>query len=270
MTNRSPAARPSGSRRRSCDHRRGAGVERLVREHGHVRRRAGRADVQVDLGVVLQRAGEMGQERQPRLDHRHGGKRGALAQDHSARKAGGFDAGEVDRHALAGPPDGGILAVDLQFPHAGLAAGGQHAQVVAHGGLAAQRNARGHRAEAVDRVDVLHPHAEKARARSGQAATAAFSRVSRLSYPSPVMLDTPQMGASARNVPASRLRMSSATSSRMSGATRLILVMATMPPRAPISVRMSRCSRVWGMTLSSAATTKITTSMPWRRPPCCG
>ncbi len=52
------------------------------------------------------------------------------------------------------------------------------------------------------------------------------------------------------------------TKSRRAASTRSIFVNATSPCRNPISVRMCRCSCVCGMMPSSAATTKITTSMP--------
>ena len=43
---------------------------------------------------------------------------------------------------------------------------------------------------------------------------------------------------------------------------RSILLMTTRPRSSPSKVMMSRCSRVCGMTESSAATTKATRSMP--------
>ena len=69
-------------------------------------------------------------------------------------------------------------------------------------------------------------------------------------------------GAPSRKVPSSTRDRSSATSSSHSASTRSILVRATSPFCTPSSWQMSRCSRVWGMTPSSAATTSITRSRP--------
>ena len=92
--------------------------------------------------------------------------------------------------------------------------------------------------------------------------TAWFSAVKKPSNPAPVMLEIGQTGASSRNVPRRNPLTSSTTIWRNSSSTRSILVSATSPWLTPISVRMSRCSRVWGMMPSSAAITKITTSIP--------
>ena len=70
------------------------------------------------------------------------------------------------------------------------------------------------------------------------------------------------MGAWCRKVGTITWRRSSCTSASHSRSTRSTLVSATQPRCTPSSWQMSRCSRVWGMTPSSAATTSITMSMP--------
>ena len=82
------------------------------------------------------------------------------------------------------------------------------------------------------------------------------------STPSPVRLEQGTMGASANGVVASRARTSSVTSSTQSGSHRSILVSATTQVGTPSVCRTARCSRVWGMTPSSAAMTSRATSMP--------
>jgi hypothetical protein len=47
-----------------------------------------------------------------------------------------------------------------------------------------------------------------------------------------------------------------------SGSTMSVLVSATTPVEMPSREQISRCSRVWGMTPSSAAMTSTTKSMP--------
>ncbi len=70
------------------------------------------------------------------------------------------------------------------------------------------------------------------------------------------------MGDCSKNVPCRKRATLARMPSRSAGATRSILVKATMPCPIPSKVRMSRCSRVCGMTPSSAATTRITPSIP--------
>ena len=69
-------------------------------------------------------------------------------------------------------------------------------------------------------------------------------------------------GAPASTVGASSAAMSARTCARRSGAARSLLVSATLPWRTPSSSTMSRCSRVCGITPSSAATTSRAWSMP--------
>ncbi len=82
--------------------------------------------------------------------------------------------------------------------------------------------------------------------------------------PSPVTLETGTMGAPAKLVRSSASVSSSVATSRSSGSTRSILVRATTPAGMPSSAQIARCSRVCGITPSSAATTRIMRSMPPR------
>jgi len=82
------------------------------------------------------------------------------------------------------------------------------------------------------------------------------------SSPAPVTAEQGTMGAPRRKVGSMVCRRSSSTSSSQSGSTRSTLVSATQPRWTPSSWQMSRCSRVCGITPSSAATTSITRSIP--------
>ncbi len=95
---------------------------------------------------------------------------------------------------------------------------------------------------------------------SARALAASWARSA--SRPAPVRADTGTIGASARNEPASCARTSAVTSSSQSSSTRSRLVSTTSPPWTPSSWQMSRCSRVCGMTPSSAAITRQTRSTP--------
>ena len=79
---------------------------------------------------------------------------------------------------------------------------------------------------------------------------------------SPVIAETTTTGASPRALPARNSFTSSLTSSTISSSTRSFLVMTTIPLLMPSISHMSICSRVWGITPSSAATTKSTMSIP--------
>ena len=80
--------------------------------------------------------------------------------------------------------------------------------------------------------------------------------------PCPVFTDTGTIGQPARNVGSSSARTSSCTSSSQSGSARSVLVSATSPDLIRSSEQMARCSRVWGITPSSAAMTIRARSMP--------
>ncbi len=82
------------------------------------------------------------------------------------------------------------------------------------------------------------------------------------SRPAPVWADTGMTGAPSRKVPSRKPPTSSATISSQSGSTMSALVSATRPCLTPSRVQISRCSRVWGMTPSSAAMTSSTKSTP--------
>ena len=70
------------------------------------------------------------------------------------------------------------------------------------------------------------------------------------------------MAASSSTVSWRASTVSISASSRRSPSTRSALVRATSPLRTWSRSRMARCSRVWGMTPSSAATTSRAMSMP--------
>ena len=80
--------------------------------------------------------------------------------------------------------------------------------------------------------------------------------------PAPVTAEKRTMGAPSRKVPLRASRTSSSTSSSQSSSTRSTLVRTTRPCLTWSSWQISRCSRVWGMTPSSAAMTRATRSMP--------
>ena len=80
--------------------------------------------------------------------------------------------------------------------------------------------------------------------------------------PSPVTAETHATGAPSRKVPRTWSATSSRATSSHSPSTRSHLVSTTIPRRTPRSPRMSRCSCVWGMKPSSAATTSRTRSIP--------
>src|SRR5262245_24116176 len=89
------------------------------------------------------------------------------------------------------------------------------------------------------------------------------SRASRKGgHPSPVVEEIGKRGAFSRKVPATRARTSSRTRGRRSRSARSTFVTTTIPRRRPRSSMISRCSRVCGMTPSSAATTRRTASSP--------
>ena len=80
------------------------------------------------------------------------------------------------------------------------------------------------------------------------------------STPSPVSADTFKIGASSINDPWRSSPISSSTNSNQSLSARSILLMATIPKGISSKLRISKCSRVWGITPSSAATTSRATS----------
>ena len=92
---------------------------------------------------------------------------------------------------------------------------------------------------------------------------AAAARAARsVSIPSPESADTGSRSIPARPVVPSSSRTLSVTSSTRCGVTRSILVIAAMPRRTDSNSTILRCSIVWGMTPSSAATASRTKSMP--------
>ncbi len=79
--------------------------------------------------------------------------------------------------------------------------------------------------------------------------------------PWPVADETGRIGAPSKKVPFKNSLISSWTRSNQSSSTRSILVRTTSPFFIPRRVQISRCSRVWGMTPSSAAIIRATRSM---------
>ena len=82
------------------------------------------------------------------------------------------------------------------------------------------------------------------------------------SMPSPVRAETGAIVEPARAVWANSSSISSSTRAIHSSSTRSVLVSATRPRSMSSRSRMSRCSRVWGMTPSSAAMTSRARLMP--------
>ena len=80
--------------------------------------------------------------------------------------------------------------------------------------------------------------------------------------PVPVFALTATIGAAARNVPVKNSANSSLTRSSNSGSTRSALFNAMTPERSPNKRQISKCSRVCGISDSSAAITNITMSIP--------
>ena len=97
----------------------------------------------------------------------------------------------------------------------------------------------------------------------GGTCSASSARVARSSsLPARVTEEKRRMGASSRKVPFRASRTSSSTSSSQSSSTMSVLVRTTRPCLTWSNWQISRCSRVWGMTPSSAAMTRATRSMP--------
>ena len=81
--------------------------------------------------------------------------------------------------------------------------------------------------------------------------------------PAPVTAETGITFEPSSEVPLIVALTSSVTSASQSSSTRSVFVRATRPRRTSSRSMMSRCSRVCGMTPSSAATTRTTASSPW-------
>ena len=95
--------------------------------------------------------------------------------------------------------------------------------------------------------------------------------------PSPVADETARTVAAGHGDTARSSSASSFASSSRSGDTRSILVSTTTARGMPSSEQISRCSMVWGLTPSSAATTRSMMRMPpsparalWRKRSCPG
>ena len=106
----------------------------------------------------------------------------------------------------------------------------------------------------------------RGRPRSGRESVSCNSRFRvRKSSGKPAFVrdETRRMGASCKVVFCRAVRISASTrSSQLGSFTKSILVNATIPLLICRRSRMARCSRVWGITPSSAAMTRSTASMP--------
>ena len=98
--------------------------------------------------------------------------------------------------------------------------------------------------------------------RPRKAAAASKSAAFSSATPAPVAVETRRIGASARPVSASAIRASRSASANRFSSMRSILVRATRPRSIPSRSRIARCSFVWGITPSSAATTMRAKSIP--------
>ena len=102
----------------------------------------------------------------------------------------------------------------------------------------------------------------RARQASQQAATCSSSAASRSSIPAPVLDDTGTIDASANTVSERKSSTSSSASSIISLSARSHIVSATTMCVTPNSSSTCTCSRVCGITPSTADTTNTATSMP--------
>ena len=129
--------------------------------------------------------------------------------------------------------------------------------------LAVEQRAGHHGAESGDGED---PVDRQARAAGGGRARSCWSRRSsmaaRSSRPARVTAETGTIGAPASTVPAHGLLDLGLTSSSHSSSTRSTLVTHDDAARIASRSRMARCSRVCGITPSSAATTSSAMSIP--------
>ncbi len=91
---------------------------------------------------------------------------------------------------------------------------------------------------------------------------ASIKALRRASRPAPLWEETGTMGAPAKCVEARSSLISSLESSIISSSARSVLVSATTAVSMPSRSQIATCSRVWGITLSSAATTRSRTSIP--------
>src|SRR5262249_18438515 len=155
-------------------------------------------------------------------------------------------AGEVDGDPLS--RDGGVdaLAMDLYAPHPDRAPGGQQGEHVPGVDLPAPERPGEHRARAVDGEHAIRVQDRRARrGRHGCRATARASAPTTSVMPLPVRAEhmtTSAPGSSSRAAAAAAV-----------GSAASLLVIATTPARTPSASSTAACSRVWGMTPSSAA-----------------
>jgi len=98
--------------------------------------------------------------------------------------------------------------------------------------------------------------------RGRRADSVAGIRARSWSSPAPVRTDTATGGVKLTDEAESQASTSPRTMASHSGSTRSALVMTGMPAPSRSCSTMARCSRVWGMIPSSAATTRSTRSSP--------
>ena len=205
----------------------------------------------------------------PRSPARAGGRRcgrsgacSAGASDHVAaaeRVLADAVAGEVEGAAVAGAAALGDLRFWACRPRTRTGeAGGAGDEVVAGGDAAGEHGAGDDGAGARQREAAVDGEAERRAGRLARCARRARGLEAGAqggSTPAPVAEETATISAPSRPVPISALAISLRAAARRSGSTRSALVSATRPRVRPSRSRIARCSRVCGITPSSAATT---------------
>ena len=184
----------------------------------------------------------------------------AGASDHVAaaeRVLADAVAGEVEGAAVARAAALRDAVLGVQAADADREAGGAGDEVVAEGDAAGEHGAGDDGAGARQREAAVDGEAEGRAGRLARCARRRRPRGGRAGRPTPapVAEETATISAPSRPVPISALAISLRAAARRSGSTRSALVRATRPRVRPSRSRIARCSRVCGMTPSSAATT---------------
>ena len=191
------------------------------------------------------------------VDHRRGLQRPGPRQHLAAGEA--LDgAGEVHRRAGAGHRALDRRAVHLQAAHPRAPSGGERHDLLAHRELARHESTGDHGAEALHREDPVDGQAEKAlRGAGGRLAGEGEERLAeRGAAPPPSgrrrAPPAGRPGTTPPPAPAPRARRAP----WLSGSATSHFVSTTRPRGTPRSRQMWKCSRVCGITDSSAATTR--------------
>ena len=205
-----------------------------------------------------------GEHAQTRVDAVGRRVQGRIKHDVAARDRVLADAvaGEIERATFARRAALGRAVLRMNRAYARRNSRGADGDVVADMDRAREHGSGDDRAGAGERERAIDREAEPAVADCAIARARANSVSRSRSMPSPVTTETGRMSAPARPVPVSVLAISVSTCARRSGEARSDFVSATMPCRMPSRSTIARCSRVCGMTPSSAATTSSTKSMP--------